>query len=78
MIALDPLDSTLRERDDAIEQRDAARMLIDEIIQRIDRIEDAEELRGLTTRFRRAYDLHLSGANDEAVALLRADMEDEP
>lgn len=54
------------------------RKLYLEVVDRIDRIEDAEELRGLSGRFRDAYAKHLTGDNDGAVALLRADMEDEP
>lgn len=84
-------DLRIGERDEALRQlaaerdahaktkaeRDAARALIDEIIDRVERIEDAEELRGLSRTFRKARDLHLSGNDESAVATLRADMEED-
>lgn len=55
----------------------ALRKLYCEAVERIDRIEHYEELRGLSRTLCDAYGLHLGGANEEAIAMLRADMQED-
>lgn len=55
----------------------ALRRLYTEAVERVDRIEHYEELRGLSGRLRDAYAKHLSGANQEAIDILRADLEED-
>lgn len=56
----------------------ALRKLYLAAVERIERIEDAEELRGLSGQLRDAYTKHLTGDHVGAIAMLRADLEEEP